>query len=270
MSSDPGSKINPLVVGDSPPNTPGVRINTAPRLGTNAAPSTLQPGVSGLLRESDASTSSTPAELPENQVCGVRRRSRHEPAPFIPRLDGSRPTRRPSSAQLGRRTDRLQPLTLGDVYKNGVGPLEQLPVRNYHKCGICHMVKSHPVSYTCGHSHCYACIRVWLERKWTCPECVTPMHRPPFRHYGEEAWIADAYPEWENGSEVDYSWDGLRTLSLRACFERASDGALGSQSDRTSRAGNLTSSSSHHLVSSQVASPFRVALERMNRRANVA
>ena len=47
--------------------------------------------------------------------------------------------------------------------------------------------------YACGHSHCYVCIRIWLEKKWTCPECVQVMNAPPFRHYAEEAGIAHGY-----------------------------------------------------------------------------
>jgi hypothetical protein len=50
---------------------------------------------------------------------------------------------------------------------------------------------------------------MWLEREWTCPECVAPMHIAPFRHYSEEAWIAAEYPLWNDQSEVDYNWDDL-------------------------------------------------------------
>lgn len=63
--------------------------------------------------------------------------------------------------------------------------------------------------YLCGHSHCYVCIRVALEKRFSCPECVISMFRPPFRQYAEEAAIKSAYPEWNDTSEVDYSWYGL-------------------------------------------------------------
>jgi hypothetical protein len=35
------------------------------------------------------------------------------------------------------------------------------------------------------------------------------MHVAPFRHYGEEAWIAAEYPLWNDQSQVDYNWDDL-------------------------------------------------------------
>jgi hypothetical protein len=63
--------------------------------------------------------------------------------------------------------------------------------------------------YTCGHSHCFVCIRIWLETRWTCPECVQVMDRAPFRHYAEEAGIAREYPEWHDMSIVGYSFDDL-------------------------------------------------------------
>jgi hypothetical protein len=124
---------------------------------------------------------------------------------------------------------RRTPLEHTDLWIAGEGPPEQLPVEEHHKCGICYNVKSHPVSYVtssclrhafeprvddqdrylCGHSHCYVCICMWLEHQWTCPECVTPMYRAPFRHWAEEAGIERAYPNWNDGSTVNYSWKGL-------------------------------------------------------------
>ncbi|KAJ7439260.1 hypothetical protein B0H11DRAFT_2205836 [Mycena galericulata] len=147
----------------------------------------------------------------------LRRRARQEarleqqfrsraPADPTQRLSRTRLVRRrsPTSiAAVGWRVQREEDLSPELLWAGGVGPDEQLPVKAHHKCGICPFVKSHPVS------HCYVCIRVWLVRSWTCPECVTPMHRAPFRHYGEEASIADAYPEWRDESRVDYSWEGL-------------------------------------------------------------
>ncbi|KAJ7764956.1 hypothetical protein DFH07DRAFT_955782 [Mycena maculata] len=109
----------------------------------------------------------------------------------------------------GSRVHHELPLKYRDLWADGSGPSEQHATEAHHKCGICLEVKSHPVSYACGHSHCYTCIRLWLERSWNCPECSTQMTRPPFRHYGEEAWIASEYPEWQDESQVDYSWTGL-------------------------------------------------------------
>lgn len=64
-------------------------------------------------------------------------------------------------------------------------------------------------SYLCGHSHCYVCIRLWLERKWSCPDCVTPMYSAPFRHYAEEGALASAFPNWNDMSVVDYAFTDL-------------------------------------------------------------
>ncbi|KAJ7019383.1 hypothetical protein C8F04DRAFT_1276294 [Mycena alexandri] len=81
---------------------------------------------------------------------------------------------------------------------------------SHHACGICKSVKAHPVSYVCGHSHCYPCIRVWLEHNWGCRDCRATMTRAPFRHYAEEDSLAAAYPGWGEGTHVDYSWRGLK------------------------------------------------------------
>ncbi|KAJ7103990.1 hypothetical protein B0H15DRAFT_942025 [Mycena belliarum] len=116
-----------------------------------------------------------------------------------------------ANSALGWRRTRVMRLSHRELWQYGTGPPTQLIADNkiHQQCGICRCVKSHPVSYTCGHSHCYVCIRMWLERKWTCPECVTVMDRAPFRQYAEEAAIAFDYPEWEDRSVVDYSFDGL-------------------------------------------------------------
>ncbi|KAJ7169370.1 hypothetical protein C8R43DRAFT_1121243 [Mycena crocata] len=116
-----------------------------------------------------------------------------------------------SIAIIGWRMPREDPLKHEDLWVGGIGPTEQLPLKKmeHHKCGICRFVKSHPVSYLCGHSHCYVCIRLWLERRWSCPECVTEMWMAPFRQFAEEASIVAAYPEWNDESEVSYNWDGL-------------------------------------------------------------
>ncbi|KAJ7828475.1 hypothetical protein B0H14DRAFT_3466313 [Mycena olivaceomarginata] len=41
---------------------------------------------------------------------------------------------------------RVQALTHADLWVAGEGPPEQLPILDHHECGICHHVKSHPVS----------------------------------------------------------------------------------------------------------------------------
>ncbi|KAJ7797609.1 hypothetical protein B0H14DRAFT_2618833, partial [Mycena olivaceomarginata] len=146
------------------------------------------------------------ASLLENQISAPRRRTRpllaleasllenrtsrrsnfraesrqaRAPVPF------SRPV--PAVAAMARhgdpgwRSDRITPLMHEDLWQGGHGPPVQFPARAHHKCSICQHVKSHPVSYLCGHSHCYVCIRLWLERSWSCPECITTMFQPPFR-----------------------------------------------------------------------------------------
>ncbi|KAJ6513593.1 hypothetical protein C8R47DRAFT_1206910 [Mycena vitilis] len=112
-------------------------------------------------------------------------------------------------AMNGYRPPRETKLQPPDLWKNGRGPPHQDATEDHHRCSICLSAKSHPVSYTCGHSHCFACIRVWLEYNWTCPDCVTKMYLPPFRNYAEEAALALAYPQWQDSSEVDYSFEGL-------------------------------------------------------------
>ncbi|KAJ7201117.1 hypothetical protein GGX14DRAFT_571689 [Mycena pura] len=95
-------------------------------------------------------------------------------------------------------TDALPPLLA----------LTYLPIED--TCTLCLGLKSHPVRYACGHSHCYVCIRIWLNRDWCCPECKTMMYRAPTRATEMEADIAATYSAWKDESEVDYSWDGLR------------------------------------------------------------
>ncbi|KAJ7429109.1 hypothetical protein B0H11DRAFT_2266965 [Mycena galericulata] len=124
---------------------------------------------------------------------------------------------------LGWRAPREEDLTRDDLLLNGVAPTPRETTRSHQRCGICLNVKSHPVSYTCGHSHCYCCIRLWLEQRWVCPTCVTVMNMPPHRNYEEEAGIALDYPDWVDQSVVDYSWDGLRFPKRRMIIAPDSD-----------------------------------------------
>ncbi|KAJ7129685.1 hypothetical protein C8R44DRAFT_872919 [Mycena epipterygia] len=98
-----------------------------------------------------------------------------------------------------------------DLYLDEARPPELTRGKDYHTCGLCGNVKSHPMSYMCGHSHCYVCIRLSLERVRWCldPECLTRMYCAPFHHYGEEMSIASDYPEWHDRSRVAYTWEGL-------------------------------------------------------------
>ncbi|KAJ7432734.1 hypothetical protein FB451DRAFT_1420341 [Mycena latifolia] len=141
----------------------------------------------------------------------VRRRRRLRHTSMVAVLEAPQPISVIPPARRGSRRPRRNPLTHQDLWQYGLGPPDQIAAsdREYQKCGICHFVKSHPVSYACGHSHCYVCIRLWLERKWTCPECVTPMERAPVRQYAEEAALAHDYPAWNDRSTVDYGFSGL-------------------------------------------------------------
>ncbi|KAJ7333351.1 hypothetical protein DFH08DRAFT_966182 [Mycena albidolilacea] len=137
----------------------------------------------------------------EASLASKRRNGRHQPL-------GTR-NRYRSLTRVGSRVVRDPPLRREDLYLNGTQPAETTALKKYHECSICHFVKNHPASYRCGHSHCYACIRLWFEQKWTCPDCVTPVALAPFRHYAEEAGIEHEYPGHSDSSSVDYSWDGL-------------------------------------------------------------
>ncbi|KAJ7511018.1 hypothetical protein B0H11DRAFT_2215766 [Mycena galericulata] len=116
---------------------------------------------------------------------------------------------KPGIDELGHRVSRAKPLTRADLYLSDARPPRLKDPKPHHICRICRTVKSHPVSYQCGHSHCYVCIRMWLEKHWTCPECVVTMTARPFRHEGEEESLDADYPCWDDRSRVSYSWDGL-------------------------------------------------------------
>ncbi|KAJ7036079.1 hypothetical protein C8F04DRAFT_1258194 [Mycena alexandri] len=120
------------------------------------------------------------------------------PAPFVR-----------SAERVGLRICHVPALTADALYKSDARLADYKDPKQHHLCGICKGVKDHPVSYVCGHSHCYACIRVWLEKGWKCPECQDIMHCPPFRHYGEESGLADTFPGWADASEIEISWVGL-------------------------------------------------------------
>ncbi|KAJ7446063.1 hypothetical protein FB451DRAFT_1412425 [Mycena latifolia] len=119
----------------------------------------------------------------------------------------------PSVAGTGKRDEREDPLSKEDLYETAARPppLSGLGVKDFHKCEICFSVKSHPVSYECGHSDCYVCIRLLLEQQWTCPclDCQKVMNRPPSRQFAEEASIAHDYPQWVDRSRVAFTCDRL-------------------------------------------------------------
>ncbi|KAJ7456843.1 hypothetical protein B0H11DRAFT_2243723 [Mycena galericulata] len=243
----PGSAANPLVLHSSPlrqtrastrqsPNqTSAARTVASTRSARIAAASTPIP-----LRINRGPPSSIPLSLGSNsgvrgqpyppgilgdleaRTAATRERNRAridaESAAFraahpnvvIPRTRTRlRPAGQPKASD-GARTEREDPLTLESLLANGIAPPARSTTREHQKCSICLHIKSHPVSYRCGHSHCYRCIRLWLETHWTCPECRTVMNEAPCRNYSEEAGILLDHPDWHDRSRVDYSWEGLR------------------------------------------------------------
>ncbi|KAJ7606397.1 hypothetical protein DFH06DRAFT_1348106 [Mycena polygramma] len=111
----------------------------------------------------------------------------------------------------GSRAKREDPLTTDALWLT----LDRPPVLTAtvadNECGLCHSVKSHPVRYSCGHSHCYVCVRLWLEHSWECPDylCGLTMRAPPCADLGEEERIAETEKGFVDKTRVDYTWDGL-------------------------------------------------------------
>lgn len=75
----------------------------------------------------------------------------HHPASAMNRVRG-RAVARPDPATVtksGWRRPRAKSLTQTDLWQQGVGPDDQSHSANneHHMCGVCHFVKSHPVSF---------------------------------------------------------------------------------------------------------------------------
>ncbi|KAJ7036749.1 hypothetical protein C8F04DRAFT_1257629 [Mycena alexandri] len=85
----------------------------------------------------------------------------------------------------GEREVRDEALTVEDIWRPGAGPPE-VDCHEDDRCQICLHLISHPVFYTCGHGHCYACSRI----------CVV------------ESLILRIYGDWDT-SAVTYDWSGL-------------------------------------------------------------
>ncbi|KAJ7444061.1 hypothetical protein B0H11DRAFT_2250196 [Mycena galericulata] len=135
------------------------------------------------------------------------RRPRHTSPPDSPRrIVIPRGTR---LSRDGYRVPRDVPLTDVHIYLDAVRPPFQRTNRPHYECGICHNLKSHPVNYPCGHGHCYACARKWLETSFDCPICCARITHAPVRNLDTEAAIAYDHPEWVDRSLINYSWGGL-------------------------------------------------------------
>ncbi|KAJ7669894.1 hypothetical protein DFH06DRAFT_1125303 [Mycena polygramma] len=70
-----------------------------------------------------------------------RKRARRGPAGRVTRAMTAN-----QALSRGSRHQRREPLTQGSLWSGGIAPPDQDANREHHKCGICHMVKSHPVS----------------------------------------------------------------------------------------------------------------------------
>ncbi|KAF7344273.1 RING-type domain-containing protein [Mycena venus] len=121
-----------------------------------------------------------------------------------------RPRPGPIGSHSGWRRSTARGVAQSQLLLSGPKPPTLTAKEPHHKCSICHCVKTHPVSTQCGHTHCFVCIRVWLQTSWKCPDCNTVMHSAPSRNYDLEEWLRISYPEIAaDESRVTYSWSGL-------------------------------------------------------------
>ncbi|KAJ7015936.1 hypothetical protein C8F04DRAFT_1283749 [Mycena alexandri] len=240
-----GSSTNPFILGSSPPppsksvrakrtgatrtvRSTGAARNVASLLGARVVrPSSAnpqgshQPYLPGLLGGAHREATVDTTEVARHEAAEAERaRREHFEARDALSVDATRLTiphvvittgirRRATPLSAGMRDKRDIPLTPENVLVTDAVPPTVLTPHAHQTCGICLHLKSHPVSYLCGHSHCYRCIRVWLEKKFTCPTCRTVMTRAPHRNYTEEEGLALDYPNLVDASVVDYNWDGL-------------------------------------------------------------
>ncbi|KAJ6448508.1 hypothetical protein C8R47DRAFT_1085000 [Mycena vitilis] len=109
----------------------------------------------------------------------------------------------------GARLRRDEPLTVEDLWRSpGGGPPHIAGADPDDCCSLCLQLLSHPVFYSCGHGHCYTCVRISLEEQWTCPQCPNEITGPPFRVPRFEALVSRIYGSWDT-SHVEYDWSGL-------------------------------------------------------------
>ncbi|KAJ7168769.1 hypothetical protein C8R46DRAFT_1218157 [Mycena filopes] len=112
-------------------------------------------------------------------------------------------------AVAGAHIARDEAIVVTDIWLGiGGGPPHVPNVPGGQRCTICMQLLSHPVFYGCGHGHCYACARVWLEQRWDCVDCGSIITSPPFRVPVFETFVALAYGDWDT-SVVNH--DCIRT-----------------------------------------------------------
>ncbi|KAJ7768834.1 hypothetical protein B0H16DRAFT_1716035 [Mycena metata] len=125
-------------------------------------------------------------------------------APFVPGIRLRR--HKPGT---GHRTARVKDMTENDLYLTDERPPVAGKMHAHHECSIYSNIKSHPVVGACGHTYCYVCLHLWLQRKWRCPYCRAVYTAPPVRNRDSKNSIAFDHPEWIDRSTVNYSWEGL-------------------------------------------------------------
>ncbi|KAF7335583.1 RING-type domain-containing protein [Mycena venus] len=232
-----GSQGNPWLVSDSPPPCRGSREapidveEASPRPKKKFKSCELR-AVRARIQELEGSTSNT-APRPEAATSSARGSPRMgdtnlQPGPFVTLhsragratilvtdhpLQSSlnlRPRPGPIGSHSGWRRSTARGVAQSQLLLSGPKPPTLTAKEPHHKCSICHCVKTHPVSTQCGHTHCFVCIRVWLQTSWKCPDCNTVMHSAPSRNYDLEEWLRISYPEIAaDESRVTYSWSGL-------------------------------------------------------------
>ncbi|KAJ7028752.1 hypothetical protein C8F04DRAFT_1265708 [Mycena alexandri] len=239
----------PLSMIGRPPTPPRVDLRAPPRLDLRALPTHDRDGrclstrervsvgraatLSHLARESDATHahgSAAPGSPPRpgslrapievlsspgspNELRGGVKRTVKRSASDTGRHRSASDTGRRIGHLYGVRVPQVPPVAEGNWWltKDRPPTLVAATGHLHQMCGLCYEVKAHPVSYRCGHSHCYVCIRMWLEKSWACPEplCGQRMYEEPFRHEAEEQALAAAFPGWCSKTRVSYSWAGL-------------------------------------------------------------
>ncbi|KAJ7161943.1 hypothetical protein C8R43DRAFT_1123651 [Mycena crocata] len=103
----------------------------------------------------------------------------------------------------------LGPAFIQRIWLTAARPREVVAVDKNHECVVCTGVRAHPVTCSCGHSHCYSCLRLWFDKDLSCPECRAKISKKPIRQWFEERALRAIYGDWLNGSAVSYSWEGL-------------------------------------------------------------
>ncbi|KAJ7684867.1 hypothetical protein DFH06DRAFT_1313242 [Mycena polygramma] len=127
------------------------------------------------------------------------------------RSSGATPLRlrKRKTPRQGFRTPRDTPFNVKDLYLTDARPPADSDPLPHHECSVCYNIKSHPVAYRCGHSHCYVCVREWLETSWECPFCRAEIRDEPMCSDDAKRAIAFDHPDWQDHSLVSYSWEGL-------------------------------------------------------------